>query len=84
LCREKNQAVAPSKRVKLRYVWKPRSPWLLAAGLGFVAGLASCFFAPIIRDMIPPLESIDWAEQERVTSPNEKFDAVLIQEGLDA
>jgi hypothetical protein len=50
---------------------------------GILVGLGLCFFAPAIRHFLPPFDAVDWVEDERVTSPEGKFDAVLIREGLE-
>jgi hypothetical protein len=62
---------------------KNKSGVIFSLVVGVVAGIAVCFFAPTIRQMLPPLHGVDWAEDSRTTSPDGKFDAVLIQEGLD-
>ncbi len=61
----------------------PRLVKFLPAMLGFMLGFAFCFFVHIIHKMLPPLEAVDWAEEERANSPDGKFDAVLIREGLN-
>src|SRR5260370_31496577 len=60
----------------------PRLVKFLPAMLGFMLGSAFCFFVHIIHKMLPPLEAVDWAEEERANSPDGKFDPVLIREGL--
>ena len=60
----------------------PKFGKFLSAIIGFLLGLALCFFASVIRTFFPPLEAVDWAEEQRVTSPDGKFDAILVREGL--
>jgi hypothetical protein len=61
----------------------PRLAKFLPTILGFVLGAATCFLVQIAHKVLPPQESVDWTEEERVNSPDGKFDAVLIREGLD-
>jgi hypothetical protein len=61
----------------------PRLARFLPAILGFVLGVTFCFLVYVSHRMLPPLESVDWAEEQRANSPDGRFDAVLFREGLD-
>lgn len=52
--------------------------------LGFLLGVAICLIIHVVHGIFPPLQPRDWAEEERVVSPDGKFEAVLIREGLDS
>jgi len=63
-------------------VGSPKFGKFLSAIIGFLLGSALCFFASVIRTFFPPLGAVDRAEEQRVTSPDGKFDAILVREGL--
>lgn len=48
--------------------------------IGFVLGLGVCIAAPRSLDKVWPVNPRDWAERERVTSPDGRLDAVMVSE----
>lgn len=48
--------------------------------VGFVLGLGVCIAGPRILGKVWPVNPRDWTERERVTSPDGRFDAVMVSE----
>ncbi|HET7258627.1 MAG TPA: hypothetical protein VFI75_02835 [Candidatus Acidoferrum sp.] len=48
--------------------------------VGFVLGLGVCMAGPTILKKAWPVNQRDWVERERVTSPDGRFDAVIVSE----
>jgi hypothetical protein len=64
-------------------MWKTKFKTLAIAALAFTLGFSLGAVSPsVIREVIPPYYPRDWVETDRVTSPDGRFDAVMVRQSV--